>query len=130
MSAAGDEPGEVGDVEQQQGADLVGDRPERFRLETPRVTRRAADDHLRAMLEGEVADSIHVDALVTRSDLVGDEVVGQSTGVDGGAVGEVAAVVEAEPEHGVAGLEEGLVGAHVGVGPRMGLDVGVFGTKQ
>ena len=39
-------------------------------------------------------------------------------------------MVEAETEHGVAGLEQRLVDAHVGVGARVGLDVGVLGAEQ
>jgi hypothetical protein len=45
-------------------------------------------------------------------------------------VGEVTAVVEAEPEHGVAGVQHRLVGAHVGVGARVGLHVGVVGAEE
>ena len=117
-------------VEQEQRADLVGDRPERLGIEPARVARRAGDDHLRAVLEGEVAHLVHVDALVARRDLVGDEPVEQAAGVDRRAVGEVTAVVEAEPEHGVAGLEQRLVHAHVGVGTGVRLDVGVLGAEQ
>ena len=43
----------MGDVEQQQCADLVGDLLERFGIEATRVGGRAGDDHLRAVLEGE-----------------------------------------------------------------------------
>ena len=103
---------------------------ERLGLEAARVARGAGDDHLRTVLEGEVAHLVHVDALVARRHLVGDEVVGQAAGVDRRAVGEVAAVVEAEPEHGVAGLEQRLVHAHVGVGAGVRLDVGVLGAEQ
>ena len=128
--AAGDQPGDVGGVEHEQRADLVGDRPERLGIEAARVARRAGDDHLRAVLEGEVADLVDVDALVARRDLVGDEVVQHAAGVDRRAVGEVAAVVEAEAEHGVARLEQRLVHAHVGVGAGVRLDVGVLGAEQ
>ncbi len=48
----------------------------------------------------------------------------------GDAVGEVAAVVEAHAEHGVAGLEQGEVDADVGVGTRVRLHVGVLGAEQ
>ena len=45
-------------------------------------------------------------------------------------MGEVAAVVEAQAEDGVAGLEQRLVHAHVGVGAGVRLDVGVLGAEQ
>jgi hypothetical protein len=83
LGSPGDEAGEVCGVEEEQGADLVGDGPERFGVEPPRVAGRAGDDHLRAVLEREIADLIHVDALVAGRDLVRHEVVQLSAGVDG-----------------------------------------------
>ena len=53
-----------------------------------------------------------------------------AAGVDGRAVGEVAAVVEAEAEHGVARVQDRLVDAHVRVGTRVRLHVGVVGAEQ
>ena len=50
--------------------------------------------------------------------------------VDRRAVGEVAALVEAHAEHGVARLEQGQVDGHVGVGAGVGLHVGVLGAEQ
>ncbi len=42
------------------------------------------------------------------------------------AVGEVAAVGQIHPEHGVAGFEHREIDRHVGLGTRVGLDVGVL----
>ncbi len=76
-----------------------------------------------------VADLVHVDA-VLGARAVGDEVVEQAAGVHRRAVGEMATVVEAEAEHGVARLEQRLVDAHVGVGTRVRLHVRVVGAEQ
>ena len=65
-----------------------------------------------------------------RGDLVADEVVEAARQVDRAAVGEVAAVVEAHPEHRVARLEQREVHRDVGVGPRVRLHVGVVGAEQ
>ena len=129
VRAAGDETGEVGDVEHEQRTDLVGDLAERLRFEAARVARRADDDHLRTVLEREVAHVVDVDALLG-ADAVRHEVVEQAAGVDRRAVGEVAAVVEAQAEHRVAGLQQRLVHAHVGVGTGVRLHVGVLGAEQ
>ncbi len=61
---------------------------------------------------------------------VGDEA--PHLGGDAGrrAVGQVAAVVEAHGQDGVARLQQGLVDGQVGVGPGVGLDVGVLGPEQ
>ena len=130
VRAAGDEAGDVRGVEQEQRADLVGDGLERRRVEPARVAGGAGDDQLRPVLQREVAHLVHVDALVAGGHLVGDEVVQLAAGVDRRAVGEVAAVVEAETEHRVAGLQDGLVRAHVGVGAAVRLHVGVVGAEQ
>ena len=50
--------------------------------------------------------------------------------VDRRAVGQVAALVQAHAEDGVAGVEHGQVGGQVGVGAGVGLDVGVLGAEQ
>ena len=130
MRTTGDQPGEVGGVEHEQRADLVGDLAERLGVETARIARRAGDDHLRSVLESEVAHLVHVDPLVARLHLVRHEPVEHPAGVDRRAVGEVAAVVEAEAEHRVARLEQRLVHAHVGVGAGVRLHVGVLGAEQ
>ena len=130
VGAADDQPGDVRGVEQEQRSDFVGDRPERLRIDPTGVRRGSGDDHLRVVLEGEVADLVHVDALVAGRHLVGDEPVEQPAGIDRRAVREVAAVVEAQAEHGVARLEQRLVGAHVGVGAGVRLHVGVLGVEQ
>ena len=64
VDAAGDQPGDVGGVEHEQRADLVGDLAERRRVDDARVGGGAGDDHLRLVLLGEVADLVEVDALV------------------------------------------------------------------
>ena len=71
---AGDEPGDVGGVEHEERADLVGDVAERLRVDDARVGGGAGDDDLRAVLEGGVAHLVEVDALVARRHAVGHEV--------------------------------------------------------
>jgi hypothetical protein len=61
---------------------------------------------------------------------VGHEVVLLAREVDLGAVGEVPALVEAHAEHRVAAVEQRQVDAHVGLGARVRLDVGVLGAEQ
>ncbi len=75
MDPAGDQPGDVGGVEEQQGADLVGDAAEDLRIDDPGVGRGSGDDHLRPVLLGEGGQLVVVDALVALGHAVGDEVV-------------------------------------------------------
>ncbi len=130
VRATGDEPRDVGDVEHQQRAHLVRDGPERLSVDAARVGRCTSNDHLRPVLEGEVAHLVEVDPLVARAQPVGDEVVEDAAGVDGRAVGEVAAMVQRQTEDGVARIEQTQVDGHVGVGAGVRLDVGVLRPEE
>ncbi len=82
------------------------------------------------MLEGEPTHLVHVDHLRVGVDPVGDEVVVEPAEVDRRAVGEMTALIEPHPENRVPRLQQREVGAHVGLGPGMGLDVGELGAEQ
>ena len=77
-----------------------------------------------------VAHLVEVDALVARRHAVAHEVVELAAGVHRRAVGEVAALVEAQAEDLVARVEQRQVDGHVGVGAGVGLHVGVRGAEE
>src|SRR3546814_16526349 len=112
VHATGDQAGDVGRIEHEQRADLVGDLTERRRVDDPRVRGGARDDDLRAVLERRVAHLVEVDALVARGAAVGADGVKLAARVERLAVGEVPALVEAQPEPGVAGPRQRRVGGH------------------
>ena len=105
VGATGDEPGEVGDVEHEQRADLVGDRcgtaPGRVDAGSSSCRRRSSSGGARA--RGRARCRCR-SARRSAPTPVRHEVVQHAAGVDRRAVGEVAAVVEAEAEHRVARL--------------------------
>ena len=82
VQAGGDQPGEVGHVDQQQRADLVGDLAERGEVELARVGGPAGDDHLRLALLGEPRDLVHVDPVSSRRRPVRRDVVEPARDVD------------------------------------------------
>ncbi len=130
MRPAGHQPGEVRHVHHQQGADVARDVLEGSEVEEARVRAVPGDDHRRGNLVGPCADLVVVDATVGVADGVGLEVVELAAEVDGGAVGEVAALVQRHAEHRVAGLHD--AGVHGGVRLRAGmrLHVGVVRAEQ
>jgi hypothetical protein len=71
----GDEPRDVGGVEHQQRAHLVGDLAQRRGIDDARVCGGARDDHLGALAPGDVAQLVEVDAFVALRDAVRDEAV-------------------------------------------------------
>ena len=117
-------------VDEQQRADLVGDRAERLEVDDARVGRRTGDDHLRLVLVCQPRHLVVVEQLGVVVEPVADEVEELGREVDGRAVREVAALVERHAHHGVARLEQRDVRGHVGVGAGVGLHVGVLAPNS
>ena len=123
MCAAGDESRDVRDVRNQYGADLVGDRGERREVDSAGDRRAAADDELRTLATGEVANLVHVDPAGVATYAVPDRT--EPLAGDGHAppVGEVATVRQRHAHDGVAGLAERRVDGEVRRRSGVGLDV-------
>ena len=130
VDPGGDEPGEVGHVDHQEGADLVGDLPEAREVEHARVGRPAGEQQLRPALLGDPLDLVHVDQVGLGRDLVGRDVVQPARHVDLHAVAEVAAVRQREAHDRVAGLQQRVVDGRVGLRAGVRLHVGVLGAEQ
>ena len=64
VQTGGDQACEVGHVDHQVGADLVGDPAELGEVEVTRVGRPARDDELGPVLERQATDLSHVDTVV------------------------------------------------------------------
>ena len=127
---AGDQADEVGGVDPEDRADLVGDGPEALEVDQPRDGRAAGEDHLGAVLAGELLDLVVVDVLGVLVDAVVHGVEPLAAERHLGAVGEVAAVRQAHREDLLARLEEGAVDGLVGAGPGVRLHVGVVGAEE
>jgi hypothetical protein len=130
VQAGGHQPGEVRHVDDEQGADLVGDLPEAGEVELARVGRPAGQDDLRAALAGDARHLVHVDPIGLGRDLVGGDVVQPARHVELHAVGQVAAVGQREPHDRLAGLQQRVVDRRVGLGAGVRLHVGVLGPEQ
>ena len=120
-----DEPRDVRDVGRENGADLVRDRAERSEVEGARVGGRARPEELRLVLLRELADLVHVDAVVLAAHAVGHALEVLAGDRDGVAVREVAARGQAEAHDDVAGLAEREVDGEVRGAARVRLHVDV-----
>ena len=137
VGPAGHQARRMGDVEHEPGPDGVGDLPERLGLDQARVGGGPGHDQLGPLPLGHVGHLIEVDDFAGPGRVVGgggDPVGHESPDLAGDAgrrpVGEVAALVEPHGQNGVAGLEESLIGGQIGVGPGVGLHVGVLRSEQ
>src|SRR5699024_5578808 len=97
----------MGHVDQEPGADRVGDGAHARPVDRPRVGGETADEHFRLVLLGQGLNLVVVNQAGGGVDAVLHGVVLAPGEVGGGAVGEVAAGVETHAEYGVAGLDQG-----------------------
>ena len=128
--ARGDQAGEVGHVDDEVGADRVGDRAEPLEVQEARVCAPAGEDQLRPALVGDALDLVHVDEARLARDLVGRDVVQAPGNVELHAVGQVAAVGKRQAHDRVARLQERVVDGGVGLGAGVRLHVGVVGSEE
>ena len=124
----GDEAGDVGHVDHEVGANLVGDLPEALVLPLAGVGRATGDDEPGLEKEGLLLEGIVVDVPGLLVQAVGEglEVDGRRADLLLGsveAVGQVTAVGEVKAHDAVVGAEETRVDGHVGGGSGVGLDV-------
>ena len=130
MRAAGHEAGEVRHVDQELGADFVGDLAEAAEVEHARIGRAAGDDDLRPVLLRELLDLVHVDAVVVAAHAVRHRLEPAARHVHGRSVGQVPAGGEVETHEGVARRHQRHERRDVGGGARVRLDVCEFTSEK
>ena len=117
-------------VDEQIGADRIGDLAEFLEVEIARVGGETRDDHFRFLGQRLRGECVVVDLAVVRADAVlhgAEELAGE---IDLGAVREMAAVIEAHAEDGVARIDQREVGRGIRLRARVRLNVGVVGAEE
>jgi hypothetical protein len=127
---AGDQADEVGGVDHEDRADLVGHLAEGGEVDGARDGGAAGDDHLRLVLARQVAHLVVVDVLGVLGHAVVHGVEPLAREADLGAVGEVAAVRQRHREHRVARLQERAVDGDVRAGAGVRLQVRVLAPNS
>ena len=130
VDAGGDQTGDVGHVHHQHRTHAVGDLPELFKVDGPGIGGSAGNDHFGPALLSGLIDRLIIELLGVLVQGIGDDMIQLAGKVDGGAMGQVAAVGKIHAHDRVARLDRGEIGRQVGVGAGVGLDVGVVGAKQ
>ena len=130
VQARGNQAGDVGHVDEQQCANLVGDLTEARKIEGLGVSGETGHDHFRLAFDGQALNFVVVDQTGIGVDAVLHGVVQLARGRHFGAVGQVAAVGQAHAQDGVTGIDQRQV--HRAVGGRTGvwLHVGVISAEQ
>ncbi len=130
VDAGGDKAGDVRHVDQQEGADFIGNGAKARPVDHAGVGGEAGDDQLGLVFAGQALDLGVVDLAGRRVEAVLHGVVALAGEVDLGAVGQVTAVGQGHAEHGVARLDQGEEDRAVGLRAGMRLHVGPVGAEQ
>ena len=124
-----DQAGDMRHVDEQIGADLVGDRAHARPVDDLRIRRESANDHLRLVLEREALDFVVVDqAMFVHAVLHGVEDLAAEVHLR--AVGQMPAVRQRHAEDRVARFEQGEIHRLIGLRTRVRLHVGVVCAEQ
>src|SRR5262249_60636976 len=130
MCPAGDEPGEMRHVDEEVGADLIGNFAEAAEIDETGIGRSAGDDDLWAVLPGELCHLLDVDTVVIAPYAVRHGLEPAPRHVHGRAVGQVAAGGKVEPHEGVARRHQRHEGGGIGRGARVRLYVCEFTSEK
>src|SRR5262249_4131044 len=127
---AGDEAGEMRHVDEEFGADLIGDFAEAAEIDDPGIGRSAGDDHLWPVLARELCHLVEVDAVVVAPHAVGHRLETAPRHVHGRAMRQMAAGGKVEPDKDVARRHQRHKGGDIGRGARMRLNVCEFTSEK
>ncbi len=130
VDIGGDETGDVGHIDEQDGADVLGDRRHPLEVPEPRIGRRAADDQLRPDVLRLGGHRVVVDPLRVLPHAIGMDLVQPAREVEPHPVREMTTVGQVHAHDPVAGLEDAEVGDHVRLRTRVRLDVDVLGAGE
>jgi hypothetical protein len=123
MCSAGDEAGEMGHVDEEFGADLIGNFAKAAEIDEPGIGRSTGDDDLWAVLARELCHLLEVDPMVIAAHAVGYGLEPAPRHVHGRAMGQVAAGGKVEAQERVARRHQGHEGGGIGRRARVRLNV-------
>ncbi len=120
----------VGHVHHQIRARRVGRLTELLEVNGPGIGGGARHNQLWLVLFGQLDERVIVDLLRLLVQAVGNDVKIFSGNVHGAAMAQVSAMSQIHAHHGVARLDQREKRGQIGVGPRVGLNVGIIAAKQ
>src|SRR5579872_2214666 len=130
MRAASDQAGKMRHIDQIERADFVSDLAHTREIDDAWVRAAATDDHLGALLFGELLQIVVIDSLSFLGHTVGNDAVSLSRKVEMVPVRKMATMRQVQAENGVSRLQHGRVSFHVGLRSGVRLNVGVFSPKK
>ena len=130
VNACGHKARDMGHIHHQVCPYFISDLPHPLKVNKTGIGAGSGDNDLGPALLGPLQHLVVVNplGLLVHAVEAGVEVLAGDGGL--GAVGQVSAVVQVHAQDGVAGLKQGQVHGHIGLGAGVGLDIGVLGAEQ
>ena len=122
--------GDMRHVNHHHRPDLVRNRSECGEINCPWVGAGADYDQLRPVLVGQPLHFLVVDGLVLPGNTIRNNIEKPAGEVHRAAVGQMAAMREVHPEHGVPRFQYREIDRHIGLRSGMGLDIGMVGAEK
>lgn len=107
-----------------------GDFAHALEIDNARIGGGATHNELGLMFFGKTLDLVVVDKLGFGVNAVRDDVVILAREINGRTMGKVTAMVERKAQHGIAQVDQRLIGSKVGVSAGMRLHVGELAVEQ
>ena len=130
MQASSNQASNVCHIDHEVCTNLVCDFAHTLEIDNARICRSTTHNKLGLMLLGKTLDLVVIDKFGFGINTVGDDVVILAREINGRTVGKVTTVVERKAQHGIAQVDQRLIGGKVGVSARMRLYVGKLAVEQ
>ena len=130
MQTGGHKSGDMGHIDNELGPHFVGRLAESSEIDDTRIGAGSGHNHGGFMLPGHFFHLLVIDAPRFALHTVKNHLKQASRKIDRAAVRKVSAVGKIHTQNGIAGLQVGKVGGHIGLAARMRLHVGIGAIKQ
>ena len=130
MDTGGHQAGNMGHVDHEIGIHRPGNMGQPLKIDDPGIGAGSGHNHLWPLGPGQFIQRIVVDGAGFPFHPVMEKLEEPTGKAHRAAMGQVSAMGQIHSQKGVPRVEQGEVDRHVGLGPRMGLDIDIGSAKQ
>ena len=130
MNSCGHQTGNVRHIHHQVSIYRFGNFTKCFKIKDARVSTRSGDNHLWPVFFSEADQFLIVNGSGIFSDTIMNKIVKLSRKTGRASVGQMSAVGQVHAENCISRIYQGKVNCHIGLGPRMGLNIDISGIEQ
>ncbi len=120
----------MGHIYQEICLDIPGNFGKALKIKNPRISAGPGDDHLGAVLPGQLSHYGKIDLFGLAVYSVGNGLEQAPGEIHRGTVAQVAAMRQVHAQDGITRFKEGKIDGHIGLGAGMGLHIGVGSPEK